>query len=160
MHPVEPRTIVRGPEALTISFITRADSQPWQVRCPDVKYSSSVTRLTPLNGSRICVALVNVVVSAISVISLSLGCGSHLLAHAPPILDALASPAAAARTCSLTLDPILDTLASPAAAARTCSLTLAPILDTLASPAAAARKTIRARRASEPGDRTCRTARR
>src|SRR5215831_948145 len=60
MHPVEPSTIVRGPEALTISFITSADSQPWQVRWPDVKYSSIATFLTPLKGSRICVALANV----------------------------------------------------------------------------------------------------
>ncbi len=57
MQPVEPSTIVRGPDALTISFMTSADSQPWQVRCPEVKYSSMVTRLTPLKGSRICVAL-------------------------------------------------------------------------------------------------------
>src|SRR5262249_51464540 len=52
------------PDALTISFMTRADSHPWHVRWPEVKYSSRVTRLTPLKGSRICVALVNV--SAIS----------------------------------------------------------------------------------------------
>ena len=57
MQPVEPSTIVRGPDALTMSFITSADSQPWQVRWPEVKYSSIVTCLTPLNGSRICVAL-------------------------------------------------------------------------------------------------------
>src|SRR5262249_17480718 len=60
MQPVEPSTIVRGPDALTISFMTRADSHPWHVRCPEVKYSSRVTRLTPLKGSRICVALLNV----------------------------------------------------------------------------------------------------
>src|SRR5215475_4140351 len=66
MHPVDPSTIVRGPDALTISFMTRADSQPWHVRCPDVKYSSMVTRLTPRKGSRIWVALVNVVVSAMT----------------------------------------------------------------------------------------------
>src|SRR5262245_66392317 len=65
MQPVEPSTIVRGPDALTMSFMTSADSQPWQVRCPEVKYSSIVTRLTPRNGSRICVALLNVVASAI-----------------------------------------------------------------------------------------------
>src|SRR5215510_781593 len=69
MQPVDPSTIVRGPDALTMSFMTSADSQPWQVRCPEVKYSSIVTRLTPRNGSRLCVAFVNVVVSAI-VISL------------------------------------------------------------------------------------------
>jgi hypothetical protein len=60
MQPVEPSTIVRGPEALTISFMTSADSHPWHVRCPEVKYSSMVTFLTPLKGSRICVAFVNV----------------------------------------------------------------------------------------------------
>src|SRR5215471_15514112 len=70
MQPVDPSTIVRGPAALTISFMTSADSQPWQVRCPEVKYSSIVTRLTPRNGSRICVAFVNVVVSAMSALSL------------------------------------------------------------------------------------------
>src|SRR6266508_5766045 len=64
MHPVEPSTIVRGPDAFTMSFMTSADSHPWQVRCPEVKYSSIVTRLTPRNGSRICVALLNIVVSA------------------------------------------------------------------------------------------------
>ena len=52
--------MVRGPDALTMSFMTRADSQPWQVRWPEVKYSSRVTRLTPLKGSRIWVALVKV----------------------------------------------------------------------------------------------------
>src|SRR5437773_4577523 len=65
MQPVEPSTIVRGPDAFTMSFMTSADSHPWQVRWPEVKYSSSVTFLTPRKGSRIWVALVNVVVSAI-----------------------------------------------------------------------------------------------
>src|SRR5713101_6266140 len=60
MQPVAPRTMVRGPAALTMSFITSADSQPWQVRWPEVKYSSRVTFLTPRKGSRICVAFVNV----------------------------------------------------------------------------------------------------
>src|SRR5712692_5248869 len=71
MQPVAPRTMVRGPAALTMSFITSADSQPWQVRWPEVKYSSRVTFLTPRNGSRICVALVNVVVSAMGMLSYS-----------------------------------------------------------------------------------------
>src|SRR4029453_8492901 len=78
MHPVEPSTMVRGPAALTISFITRADSQPWQGRGPGGKNSSIGTFWTPLNGSRICVAFVNVV-SAIVGISL------WLLAHAEPV---------------------------------------------------------------------------
>src|SRR5215470_15099688 len=77
MQPVEPSTIVRGPDALTMSFMTSADSQPWQVRCPEVKYSSIVTRLTPRNGSRICVAFVNVVVSAMV--------GSPLFPYAQPV---------------------------------------------------------------------------
>src|SRR2546422_6415229 len=71
MQPVEPSTIVRGPAAFTMSFMTRADSHPWQVRWPEVKYSSSVTFLTPRNGSRIWVALVNVVLSAMAVLSYS-----------------------------------------------------------------------------------------
>ena len=59
MHPVLPRTTVRGPAAFTISFMTRADSHPWQVRWPEVKYSSWVTFLTPLKGSScsVCMAV-------------------------------------------------------------------------------------------------------
>src|SRR4030095_13269335 len=64
MPPVDPSTIVGGPDALTMSFMTSADSHPWQVRCPEVKYSSIVTRLAPRKGARLCVALPNVVVSA------------------------------------------------------------------------------------------------
>jgi hypothetical protein len=60
MQPVAPRTMVRGPAALTISFITRADSQPWHVRWPEVKYSSRVTFFTPLKGTSTCVSLVKV----------------------------------------------------------------------------------------------------
>ena len=41
MHPVLPSTMVRGPAALIMSFITSADSHPWQVLWPEVKYSSS-----------------------------------------------------------------------------------------------------------------------
>src|SRR3990172_2312631 len=55
MQPVLPSTIVRGPDALTISFITRADSHPWHVRWPEVKYSSSGPFFTPLKGSSCCV---------------------------------------------------------------------------------------------------------
>ena len=44
--------MVRGPAAFTISFMTRADSQPWQVRCPDVKYSSSGDLLDALEGQQ------------------------------------------------------------------------------------------------------------
>jgi hypothetical protein len=35
MQPVLPSTMVRCPAALIISRITKADSQPWQVRCPE-----------------------------------------------------------------------------------------------------------------------------
>src|SRR3972149_4434706 len=77
MQPVDPRTIVRGPAALTMSFMTRADSHPWQVRWPEEKYSSIVTFLTPLKGSSTWVALVNVVVSAMP-------CLLWLLADAEP----------------------------------------------------------------------------
>src|ERR1700716_3374658 len=55
MHPVLPRTMVRGPAALTIIFITSADSQPWQVRCPEVKNSSKGSFFTPLKASSRCV---------------------------------------------------------------------------------------------------------
>ena len=55
MHPVLPRTIVRGPAALAIIFITRADSQPWQVRWPEVKYSSRGSFFKDLKGSSCCV---------------------------------------------------------------------------------------------------------
>src|SRR5713101_8249491 len=60
-----PQAHVR-PAALTMSFMTRADSHPWHVRCPEVKYSSRVTFLTPRKGSRICVALAKT--SAMSVL--------------------------------------------------------------------------------------------
>src|SRR2546428_1210186 len=59
MQPVLPSTMVRGPAALTISFMTKADSHPWHVRWPEVKYSSSGTFLTPLNGSSCCVGRVS-----------------------------------------------------------------------------------------------------
>src|SRR5713226_6664255 len=55
MQPVLPRTMVRGPAALTIIFITKDDSHPWQVRWPEVKNSSSGSFFTPLNASSFCV---------------------------------------------------------------------------------------------------------
>src|SRR5262249_61243948 len=55
MHPVLPSTIVRGPAALAMSFISSADSHPWHVRCPEVKNSSSGSFLTDLKGSSFCV---------------------------------------------------------------------------------------------------------
>src|SRR2546430_11297251 len=56
MHPVEPRTIVRGPAALIMWRMTSADSQPWHVRCPETKSSSYGTSFTPLIcGSVACV---------------------------------------------------------------------------------------------------------
>src|SRR4030095_9608277 len=86
MQPVDPSTIVRGPDAFTMSFMTSADSHPWQVRCPEVKCSSIVTRLTPRNGSRICVALLNVVVSAMVASPLSITAQrATLFPHAQPV---------------------------------------------------------------------------
>src|SRR5688572_33273327 len=70
MHPVDPSTIVRGPAAFTMSFMTSPDSQPWHVRRPEVKYSSRLTRLMPRNGSRTWVALLNVL-SAMGALSYS-----------------------------------------------------------------------------------------
>src|SRR5579864_7074998 len=78
MHPVLPRTTVRGPAALTISFMTRADSQPWQVRWPDVKYSSSGAFLTPLIGSRTGTGASNIAISGVSIAHRLLG------SHADP----------------------------------------------------------------------------
>src|SRR5215470_7039781 len=75
MQPVEPSTIVRGPAALTISFMISADSHPWHVRWPDEKYSSMVTFLIPRNASRTWVAFANV--SAMTVVS--------LFPHAEPV---------------------------------------------------------------------------
>src|SRR3990172_387489 len=60
MQPVAPSTMVRGPAALIISRMTRADSHPWQVRCPEVKYSSTDTFFTPLKSGRACGTLVKV----------------------------------------------------------------------------------------------------
>src|SRR3970040_897344 len=57
VHPGEPRMTVAGPAALAISFITRADSHPWHVLCPEVKYSSRAIFLTPLKGSRFWVGI-------------------------------------------------------------------------------------------------------
>src|SRR5215467_2036 len=51
IHPVLPRTMVLGPAALAIIFISSADSQPWQVRWPEVKNSSNGSFLTDLKGS-------------------------------------------------------------------------------------------------------------
>src|SRR6266849_5329651 len=51
MQPVLPRTMVRGPAAFTIIFITSADSHPWQVRWPEVKYSSRGSFFMLLKGS-------------------------------------------------------------------------------------------------------------
>ena len=52
MHPVLPSMMVRGPAALAIIFITSADSQPWQVRWPEVKNSSSGIFFSPLEWAR------------------------------------------------------------------------------------------------------------
>src|SRR5216117_2530696 len=63
MQPVEPSTIVRGPAAFTMCRITRADSHPWQVRCPETKSSSYGTSLMPLIGGRFCAGMISVVIS-------------------------------------------------------------------------------------------------
>src|SRR5438874_274657 len=75
MQPVEPSTIVRGPEALTMCRMTSADSQPWQVRWPETKSSSYGTSLTPLIGGRVPVPCVS---TAIIV---------SLIPHADPVTD-------------------------------------------------------------------------
>src|SRR5437899_4458023 len=62
MQPVEPSTIVRGPAAFTMCRITRADSHPWQVRCPETKSSSYGTSLTPLICGRFCAGMISVVI--------------------------------------------------------------------------------------------------
>src|SRR5881296_171883 len=65
MQPVEPSTIVRGPEAFTMWRITSADSQPWQVRCPETKSSSYGTSLTPLICGRSCAGMISVVIPSL-----------------------------------------------------------------------------------------------
>src|SRR5438105_3788451 len=75
MQPVEPSTIVRGPDALTMCRMTSADSQPWQVRWPETKSSSYGTSLTPLIGGRVPVPCVS---TAIIV---------SLIPHADPVTD-------------------------------------------------------------------------
>jgi hypothetical protein len=60
MQPVEPSTMVRGPAALTMSFMTRADSQPWQVTVAggevllDRDLLDALERLEDLRGVREC----------------------------------------------------------------------------------------------------------
>src|SRR5256885_16633780 len=73
MQPVEPSTIVRGPEAFTMWRMTSADSQPWQVRCPDTKSSSYGTSFTPLICGRACAGMISVVI--------------FLLPYADPVAD-------------------------------------------------------------------------
>jgi len=55
--PFNPAGMTAVPEALSfntaISFITNADSQPWQVRWPEVKNSSRGIFLTLLMGSNL-----------------------------------------------------------------------------------------------------------
>src|SRR5207249_10731025 len=80
MHPVLPSTIVRGPAALAIIFITRADSQPWQVRWPEVKNSSSGSFLTPLMGFNFWVG---------TSIIVSISFSPRLLAQADPLSRSL-----------------------------------------------------------------------
>src|SRR5918992_5273784 len=51
MQPVAPVTMVRGPAAFAMSRIGREDRQPWQVRWPELKYSSTGTFFIDLIGS-------------------------------------------------------------------------------------------------------------
>src|SRR6266508_7051049 len=62
MQPVEPSTIVRGPAAFTMWRMTRADSHPWHVRCPETNSSSYGTSLTPLICGRFCAGMISVVI--------------------------------------------------------------------------------------------------
>src|ERR1051325_1233114 len=82
MQPVDPSTMVRGPAAFTIIFITSALSQPWQVRWPLVKYSWMGSFFTPLKGSsftgsRACVSSANS--------RFEIDMGSPLLAQTDPL---------------------------------------------------------------------------
>ena len=52
MQPVLPTTTVLGPAAFIIRRITNADSQPWQVLCPEVNISSRGMFLTPFTWGR------------------------------------------------------------------------------------------------------------
>src|SRR5258708_8389734 len=103
MHPVDPSTMVRGPAAFTISFITSADSQPWQVRWPEVKNSSSGSFFTPLNGSspwvgRSFTSSANSL--SVTAMIFILPC---LLAHPDPVGSPLLLPSTAVRTHPLHL---------------------------------------------------------
>src|SRR5215471_1059877 len=68
MQPVLPSTMVLGPAALAIIFMSSADSQPWQVRWPEVKNSSNGSFLTDLNGSSFCVGSICTKVAMTSLI--------------------------------------------------------------------------------------------
>src|SRR5258708_9785694 len=88
MQPVEPSTIVRGPEALTMSFMTNADSQPWQVRWPEEKYSLMSTFLTPFQAARFWVSSL---ISVSGILSSLLRPGV-LLPNAQPVCRLLGLP--------------------------------------------------------------------
>src|SRR3954470_15442601 len=93
MQPVLPRTMVRGPAAFTISLVTTAVSQPWQVRWPEVKCSSRGSFFTPLNMSSLCGALW-CVSSASSLSVVAMVCPSApLLAQPDPLRRRLRGPA-------------------------------------------------------------------
>src|ERR1700675_5019751 len=89
MQPVEPSTMVRGPAALTMSFMTSADSHPWQVRWPEEKYSLISTFLTPLKGRRFCVSRL---INSSSAITSSLLLLGALFSNAQPVGRLLGPP--------------------------------------------------------------------
>jgi hypothetical protein len=69
--------MVLGPAALTMSFITSADSHPWHVRWPEVKYSSRGDLCTPLIIGRV-LAVVMVTLLVVSWRSLATVCPPHI----------------------------------------------------------------------------------
>src|SRR5579864_3787128 len=87
MHPVLPSTTVRGPEAFTISFMTSADSQPWQVRWPELKNSSTGIFFTDWKGCNGCVGSIftNVDIGSSSFLANQAPGKNRLLAQSDPL---------------------------------------------------------------------------
>src|SRR5713226_5516815 len=106
MQPVEPSTIVRGPEAFTMWRITSADSHPWHVRWPETKSSSYGTSLTPL----ICGSVPVPCVSTAIIVS--------LVSHADPVTDVTGRKLAARRGHRLLEDLVRHRLLDLASAER------------------------------------------
>src|SRR5262249_50508515 len=93
MQPVLPSTMVRGPAALAIIFISSADSHPWQVRWPEVKNSSNGSFLTDLKGSSFCVgSICTKVAMASNILSDALSASAknlYLFAQSNPLRERL-----------------------------------------------------------------------